>query len=94
MAAPFIYAGKLYRVAESPEYIHQAYMVYPRTSDNPVLEKALEGLRKLAAPEHEYVQKTVPEETVAAGVPTIKELPCLVNSNLAKPCRRRAYKLP
>jgi len=49
MAAPFIGTGKLYRVAESTEYIHQAYMVYPRTSDNPVMEKALEGLRELAA---------------------------------------------
>lgn len=57
MAAPFIDTGKLYLVAESPEYIHQAYMVYPRTSDNPVLKKALEGLRKLAAPEHEQLQK-------------------------------------
>lgn len=52
MAAPFIDTGKLYRVAESPEYIHQAYMVYPRTSDNPVLEKALEGLREQAALQH------------------------------------------
>jgi hypothetical protein len=48
MAAPFIEAGKLYRVARSPEYVHPAYMVFPRTSDNPVLEQALDGLRELA----------------------------------------------
>jgi DNA-binding transcriptional LysR family regulator len=48
MAAPFIAAGQLHRVAESPEYIHPAYMVYPRTSDSPVLEQALDGLRELA----------------------------------------------
>ena len=52
MAAPFIEIGKLHLVVESPEYIHQAYMVYPRTSDNPVLKKAVEGLRELAALEH------------------------------------------
>jgi DNA-binding transcriptional LysR family regulator len=48
MAAPFIAAGQLYRVAGSPEYTHPAYMVYPRTGDSPVLEQALEGLRELA----------------------------------------------
>ena len=51
MAAPFIAAGQLHRVVGSPEYIQPAYMVYPRASDNPVLEKALGGLRELAAPE-------------------------------------------
>ena len=51
MATPFIAAGKLYRVAGSPEYIHPAYMVYPRASDSTVLEQALKGLRELAAPE-------------------------------------------
>ena len=53
MAAPFIDAGKLYRVAESPEYIHPAYMVYPRTSDNVVIGQALDGLRALAFLERE-----------------------------------------
>ncbi|WP_126455744.1 LysR family transcriptional regulator [Sulfuriflexus mobilis] len=51
MAASFIAAGRLYRVPDSPEYIHPAYMVYPRESDNPVMEQALEGLRELAAKE-------------------------------------------
>lgn len=48
MAAPFIAAGQLYRVAESPEFAHPAYMVYPRTSDSPVLGQALDSLRELA----------------------------------------------
>jgi DNA-binding transcriptional LysR family regulator len=51
MAAPFIAAGQLHRVNQSPEYIHPAYMVYPRRSDSPVLDQALEGLRELAAAE-------------------------------------------
>ncbi len=49
MAEPFIAAGSLYRVQDSPEYSHPAYMVYPRDSDNPVLAQALQGLRELAA---------------------------------------------
>lgn len=53
MAAPFIDAGKLYRVEGSPEYTHPAYVVFPRTSDNPVLEQALDGLRELAIHERE-----------------------------------------
>ncbi len=48
MAAPLIASGRLYRVKESPEYIHPAYMVYPRETDSTVLEQALQGLRELA----------------------------------------------
>jgi DNA-binding transcriptional LysR family regulator len=51
MATPFIQSGQLYRVADSPEYVHSAYMVYPRQSDNPVLQEALGGLRELAMAE-------------------------------------------
>ncbi|MFO7602657.1 MAG: LysR family transcriptional regulator [Gammaproteobacteria bacterium] len=51
MAAPFIAAGSLYRVAATPEYVHPAYMVYPRESDNPVLAQAVTGLRQLARQE-------------------------------------------
>lgn len=51
MAAPFIAAGRLHRVAGSPEYTHPAYMVFPRMSENPVLAQALDGLRELAAAE-------------------------------------------
>jgi DNA-binding transcriptional LysR family regulator len=53
MAESFITAGRLHRVQGSPEYIHPAYMVYPRETDNPVLEQAVEGLRLLALKERE-----------------------------------------
>lgn len=53
MAAPFVAAGRLYRVAGSPEYTLPVYMVFPRESDSPVLAQALEGLRELAARERE-----------------------------------------
>ncbi len=48
MAESFIAAGSLHRVAETPEYVHPAYMIYQRESDNPVLDEALQGLRQLA----------------------------------------------
>jgi len=48
MARPFIKRGLFHKIANSPEYVHPAYMVYPRTSDNPVLEQALALLRELA----------------------------------------------
>lgn len=51
MAASFIAAGRLFRVAGSPEYIHPAYMVYPRDSDKPAIMQAVEGLRELAQKE-------------------------------------------
>lgn len=47
MAQPFIDAGSLFRVKDSPEFIHPAYLVYPRESDNEVMEQALEQLRNL-----------------------------------------------
>jgi DNA-binding transcriptional LysR family regulator len=49
MAEPFITSGKLHQVKGSPEYIHPAYMVYPRETDHEVLEQALQGLRELAS---------------------------------------------
>jgi len=49
MAAAFINDGRLHRIAGSPEYIHPAYMVYPRNSDNPVIDQALNLLRKMTA---------------------------------------------
>ncbi len=55
MAASFIAEGRLYRVPNSPQYINPAYMVYPRSSDNPVLEQAVAGLRELALCEREAV---------------------------------------
>ena len=52
MASEFIEDGRLHCVADSPQYIHPAYMVYPGKSDNPVIEQALNLLRELARPEH------------------------------------------
>ncbi|MCI0507780.1 MAG: LysR family transcriptional regulator [Gammaproteobacteria bacterium] len=52
IAAPFITANRLHSVPDSPQYVLPAYMVYPRQSDNPVMEQALAGLRELAAQEH------------------------------------------
>ena len=51
MAASFVATGRLHRVPGSPEYVHPAYMVYPRASDNPVMVQAIDGLRELAANE-------------------------------------------
>jgi len=51
MAASFVASGRLHRVPGSPEYVHTAYMVYPRESDSPVLKQAVEGLRNLATTE-------------------------------------------
>ncbi len=48
MAEPLVTAGRLYRVEASPEYIHPAYMVYPRNMDHAILQQALQGLRELA----------------------------------------------
>jgi DNA-binding transcriptional LysR family regulator len=48
MAEPFMASGRLYRVKGSPEYLHPAYMVYPREAGGAVLEQALQGLRDLA----------------------------------------------
>ncbi len=53
MAAPFIASGALHPVRDSPVYAHPAYMVYPRESDNPVLNQALGGLRSLASAERD-----------------------------------------
>lgn len=48
MAQSFIAAGRLHRVNNSPEFIHPAYIVYPRESDKPAIMQAVEGLRLLA----------------------------------------------
>ncbi|GJL83301.1 MAG: transcriptional regulator [marine bacterium B5-7] len=42
---------RLHRVAGSPEFEQQVYMVFPRDSDNPVLTQALKGLRLAAKKE-------------------------------------------
>ncbi len=48
MAEPFITSGQLFRVKQTPEFIHPAYMVYPRETDNPVIEQALHTVRDIA----------------------------------------------
>lgn len=48
MAEPFIATGALFRVNGSPEFVHPAYMVYPRETDNTEMEQALQLLRELA----------------------------------------------
>jgi DNA-binding transcriptional LysR family regulator len=54
MAQPLIDTGRLFRVVDGPEFIHPAYMVFPREADSEVLRLALHGLRELAG----EVQKT------------------------------------
>ena len=49
MAQSFIDAGKLYRVEGSPELSHPAYMVFPRETDNEMLQLALHGLRQMVS---------------------------------------------
>ncbi|MGC1954184.1 MAG: LysR family transcriptional regulator, partial [Gammaproteobacteria bacterium] len=51
MARSLIDDGRLFQVAEGPEFTHPAYMVFPRASDSEVLRQAVEGLRELARPE-------------------------------------------
>ncbi len=48
MAAPLVAAGRLYVIADAPRYVHPAYMVYSKTADQPVIARALEGLRLMA----------------------------------------------
>ena len=47
MAEPYIRDGSLFRVEGSPSFVHPAYMIYPRETDNPVIAQALELLREL-----------------------------------------------
>ena len=47
MAEPFIASGSLFRVKNSPEFTHPAYLVYPRESDNTEMEQALQLLREM-----------------------------------------------
>ena len=47
MAEPYLASGSLFRVKGSPEYIHPAYLVYPRKTDHAEMEQALELLREL-----------------------------------------------
>lgn len=48
IAAPLEQQKKLYRIDRAPEYLHPAYMVYPRDSDNPIIAQGLDALRLLS----------------------------------------------
>jgi LysR family transcriptional regulator, flagellar master operon regulator len=52
MAAPRIRAGELFQPPDSPRLRLPAYVVYAPDRDAPMLQPALEGLRKLAAEQH------------------------------------------
>jgi DNA-binding transcriptional LysR family regulator len=53
MAEPFIWARRLHRVPDSPEFKLPSYMVYPLDNDSAVLAQVLGNLRKLAAIERQ-----------------------------------------
>lgn len=51
MAQPLLDSGRLFKVSNGPEFVHPAYMVFPRETDSDVLPHAVEGLRELARDE-------------------------------------------
>ncbi len=51
MARPLIDEGRLFQVSSGPEFVHPAYMVFPREADSDVLRQAVHGLRELARDE-------------------------------------------
>lgn len=51
MAQPLIDAGRLFQVSSGPEFVHPAYMVFPRQADSEALRQAVAGLRELAREE-------------------------------------------
>ncbi|MGJ0516963.1 MAG: LysR family transcriptional regulator [Methylomicrobium sp.] len=53
MAEPFIWARRLHRVPDSPEFKLPSYMVYPLDSGSTVLTQVLGNLRMLAAAERQ-----------------------------------------
>jgi DNA-binding transcriptional LysR family regulator len=53
MAEPFIWARRLHRVPDSPEFKLPSYMVYPLDSNSTVLTQVLGSLRMLAAAERQ-----------------------------------------
>ncbi|HQU15729.1 MAG: LysR family transcriptional regulator [Chromatiales bacterium 21-64-14] len=53
MAQPFIDDGRLFKVNDGPEFIHPAYMVFPRAAESEGMILALHGLRELAGEIHE-----------------------------------------
>ena len=45
---PFLAAGRLFRVADAPEFSHSAHVVYGEHMDHEVLGRVRDGLRRLA----------------------------------------------
>ena len=45
---PFLAAGRLFRVADAPEFSHSAHVVYGEHMDREVLDRVRDGLRRLA----------------------------------------------
>ena len=53
MARSLIHTQRLFLVADTPQFTHPAYMVFPRKTDDGVLQQAIAGLRQLAHQEQE-----------------------------------------
>jgi DNA-binding transcriptional LysR family regulator len=53
MARSLIHEGRLFQIAEAPEFSLPAYMVFPRKAESDVLQQAAEGLRELASKEQQ-----------------------------------------
>jgi|WetSurMetagenome_2_1015567.scaffolds.fasta_scaffold369311_1 LysR family transcriptional regulator, flagellar master operon regulator len=51
LVRPYIEAGQLWRVPDSPQFNLPAWMVFPRDSGSATLKRALDGLRELARAE-------------------------------------------
>lgn len=51
MAQPLIDNGQLFRVGDGPAFVHPAYVVFPRETDNEMLRQAVQGLRELGEAE-------------------------------------------
>lgn len=47
MAQPLIAAGRLFQCPDAPEFVHPAYMVFPREIDDENVREALHALREL-----------------------------------------------
>jgi DNA-binding transcriptional LysR family regulator len=48
-AQPFLASGRLFRVADAPEFSHSAYAVYATQRENETLDRVRNGLRTVAA---------------------------------------------
>ncbi|WP_020485017.1 LysR family transcriptional regulator [Methylomonas sp. MK1] len=65
LAEPLLQAGKLFPVADSPQFKLPAYMVSQRDNDAPVLQQVLAQIRTLAALERQKVYALPDQSKVA-----------------------------